>query len=168
VDAFGDEDAIVSSAALTADGRYVLAADANIFSSTGSRVAVVEVLATGKLRAAQVLTGLKDPATVITSPHNDTALVVGCEANKINVLDYNPASATPFSVRGAATTSTTPQLPSAAVMIRRGTLTGRVIVAENVSLRQLQLDKGGAVKEAQLFALGAGVTAIPGALGVQP
>jgi len=169
VDAFGDEEAIVSSAALTADGRYVLAADASIFSSTGSRVAVVEVLATGTLRAAQVLTGLKDPAAVITSPHNDTALVVGCEANKITVLDYNPASTTtPFSVRGAVTTSTSPQLPSTAVMIRRGALTGRVIIAENVSLRQLQLAKGGAVTETQLLSLGSGVTAIPGALGVQP
>jgi hypothetical protein len=53
-------------------------------------------------------------------------------------------------------------------MIRRGSLAGRVIVAENLSLRQVQLDKGGVVKEVELFGLGKGVAAIPGAIGVQP
>ena len=116
-----------------------------------------------------MLTGLKDPAALVASPWADTALVLGAEANAITILEYNPSSAaTPFSVRGPLAASSTPQLPSVAVLIRRGTLTGRVIVAENLALRQVQLDKGGVVKEVELFSLGKGNSAIPGALGVQP
>jgi hypothetical protein len=167
---FPDDEAIVSSAALTADGRYLLVADDNVFSTTGgNRVAAVEVQTGNTLRAAQVLSALADPAAVVTSPHNDTALVLDGEANKITVLDYDPSNASaPFSVRGFLATSSTPQLPTGAAMISRGALTGRVIVVENVSLRQVQLDKGGSAKESELYKLGSGLTAIPGAIGVQP
>ncbi len=168
--AFGDDEAIVSDAALTSDGRYLLIADANAFSATGgNRVAAVELTAAGGLRAAQVLKGLDDPAAVVTSPVSNVALVLGAESNTISILDYSPSnSAEPFKLRGAATTSSKPQLPMVAVRITRGSLAGRVIIAENVSLRQLQLAPGGGVSEVELFSLGSGVTAIPGALGVQP
>jgi hypothetical protein len=112
VDAFGDDEAIISAAALTHDGRYLLVADANAFSTTaGNRVAAVELLPGPKLRAALVLKGLDDPASLVTSPYDNAALVVGAQANAITVLNYTPSnSATPFSVRGPLTGSSKPKL----------------------------------------------------------
>jgi hypothetical protein len=165
--AFGDDEAIVSNAALTSDGRYLLIADTNMFG--GNRVAAVELTSAGGLRAAQVLKGLSDPAAVVASPISDVALVLNGEANTISILDYTPSDATtPFKLRGPAATSSKPQLPLVAVRITRGSLAGRVIIAENVALRQLQLTAGGGVSEVEHFSLGSGLTAIPGALGVQP
>jgi hypothetical protein len=166
--AFGDDEAIVSSAALTADSRYLLIADDNAFSATaGNRLAAVEIL-NGGLRAAQVLTGFTDPAAVVTSPYADTALVLGGESNTISILDYDPSLPTPFKLRGALSTSGTPLLPVAAVMIRRGSLLGRTLIVENLSLRQVQFEKGGVVREVESFSLGTDAPAIPGAMGVQP
>jgi hypothetical protein len=169
VDAFGDDDAIVSWAALTHDRRYMLIADNAAFSATaGDRVAAVEVL-TGKLRAAQVLTGFSDPSSVVTSPHDNAAIVLNAMGNQITILDYDPSdSAKPFAVRGPLAGSSKPQLPVDAVMITRGILTGRVLITENTTIRQVQFGQGGEVTEVELFRLGSGVTAIPGAIGIQP
>ena len=142
-DAFGDDEAIVSSAALTADNRYLLVADNSVVLASGGRVAAVEVLASS-LRAAQVLEGIEDPSSMVTSPFGAAALVTGTQSDSITVLDYNPSNASaPFTVRGPLSTTSKPQLPADAVMIRRGQLTGRVIIADNLGLRQVQFEKGG-------------------------
>ena len=76
--------------------------------------------------------------------------------------------AQPFSVRGEPTyVGASPQLPSAAVMIERGTLDGLVLIAENQGVRRMQLATGG-VTDLGLTTLGSGTDAITGALGVQP
>ena len=165
-DAFGDDEAIVSSMALTRDGRYLLLADSSMFA--GKRLAAVEVQTSG-LRAAQLVTPFADPAKVITSPHSDVALVLEGEGDSIKVLDYHPTSASaPFTIRGSLTVSSKVQLPFEASRLTQGQLAGRVIIAENVALRQVQLAKDGSATEIELFSLGTTEAAIPGALGVQP
>ena len=169
-DAFGDDDAIISDVALTHDQRYGLLADNAAFSSVaGDRIAVVSLnVAKGTLSPVQILTGLKDPVGIVTSPWDNAALVLGAQADRLSVLDYDPASRTPFTLRGKLTTSNSTLLPGVAVMIRRGSLEGRVIIAENLQLRQVQFQKNGNVDEVEVYSLGSGILAIPGALGVTP
>jgi hypothetical protein len=169
VDGFGDDEAIVSNAALTADQRFLLVADISVFSSTaGNRVAVVEILANNQLKAVQVLKPLTDPASVVASPYNNAALVLNGEGNAITVLDYMPQVSPPFKVRGPLAASSKPLLPIDAVMVGRGALKGRVLVTENTAIRQVQFEASGQVSESELFSLGSGYTAIPGAIGIQP
>jgi len=168
VDAFGDDEAIVSAAALTPDERFLLVADNAGFSATGGdRVAVVE-LAGNTLKATQVIKPIGDPAAIVASPHGNAALVLGAMSNTIALLSYDPAAAPPFKLAAAPQITGKPQLPTDAVMIRRGTLNGRVLITENQSIRQLQFETSGALKEIELFSLGSGMTAIPGAIGIQP
>jgi len=167
-DAFGDDDAIVSFAALTADGKYLLIADNNGFSATaGDRIAVVEVGAKS-LTPALVLAPIEDPSSIVTSPHDNAALVLGPIPNAITVLDYTPGGSPIFKVRGPLATSSKPQLPVDAVMVGRGSLAGRVLITENTAIRQAQFEASGQVAEIELFDLGSGSESIPGAIGIQP
>ncbi len=173
VDAFGDDEAFVSSAALTENGRHLLITDNNSFvEGAGKRVAVVEVLG-NELRTAQILTRsedpLRDPAAVVTSPYDDTALLLCAQGDDIYILDYAPGNAdAPFSIRGKLEASSATLLPSVAVQIKRGTLKGRVLISENLTIRQVQFEGGGKVSEVETFSFGEGYEQIPGALGVQP
>ena len=174
-DAWGDDDAIVADGRGTSDGRYLLLADNNSFSGTGGRLAAVEILESG-LRPAQVLSlrpTYADPAVLVMSPFGDTALVLGCMDDAILALDYAPASTDqPFSLRGeiAYHAGDPAALPCGASLIDRGPLRGRVLVAENAAIRQIDLQAGGAIVDHGLLRLGVGddLTAIVGALGVQP
>jgi len=165
-DAFGDDQAIVSGSALTPDGAYALIGDSSQFSGIDNRVAVVAVGATG-LTPVQVLTPVSDPLAIIPSPAGDTLLVVSGFGDAVFVVDRG-TGAQPFSVRGEPTyVGTSPQLPSGAVMVERGSLTGLVLIAENQGVRRMQLATGG-VTDLGLTTLGSGYLAITGAIGVQP
>ncbi|MDX9721644.1 MAG: hypothetical protein RBU37_12915 [Myxococcota bacterium] len=168
VDAFGDDDAIVSSTALTKDGQYFLLADNSAFSGIDNRVAVVRVDDTS-LSAVQVLGPFVDPAALLCSPFNNAALVLAAEDDAIYALDYDPALSPPFTLRGELSyLGGKPLLPTSAAMIARGPLEGRVLVAENVALRQLQFHPDGSVEDLGAFSFGEGLEAITGVVGVQP
>lgn len=169
-DAFGDDEAIVSDLVVTHDGRHALLADNSAYSTTGgNRVAVVAVdAAGGSVAPVQILKDLKDPVGFAVSPYDNAALVLGAQADSVWVLDYAPQGNPPFALRGKLTATTPTLLPGVAVMLERGKLTGRVLIAENVSLRQVQFKPDGSVEEIAIYDFGAGVTAIPGVLGVQP
>lgn len=169
-DAFGDDEAIVSDLVVTHDGRHALLADNSAYSTNGgNRVAVVAVDATGgSVSPVQILKDLKDPVGFAVSPYDNAALVLGAQADSIWVLDYAPQGNPPFALRGKLTATTSTLLPSVAVMLERGKLTGRVLIAENVSLRQVQFKPDGSVEEIAIYDFGSGVKAIPGVLGVQP
>jgi hypothetical protein len=167
-DAFGDDDAIISWAALTADQKYLLVADNNGFSSTaGDRVAVVEVGAQ-TLKPLTVLAPIKDPSSIVTSPYDNAALVLGPIPNEITVLGYTPQGSPVFKIVGPLTTSSKPQLPVDAVMVRRGSLKGLVLVTENTAIRMVRFEASGQVTEVSLYDLGNGSGSIPGAIGLQP
>lgn len=170
VDSFADDEQIIAAAAVTADGKYVLLGDNNEYSGLDNRVAVIQVDG-DTLVQRQMLTPMLDPFAIVTSPFGSTAIVVSGYGDGIFVLDYDASSATtPFSVRGELTyDGPKPQLPARAVMIERGQLKGRVLVAENTAVRMVQFTAQGAgVTDVGPFSTGSGLDAITGAIGVQP
>jgi hypothetical protein len=166
-DGFGDDDAIVSAVAVTADGRYALLGDDSMFG--GERVGVVAIKG-NSLAFTQVLDGLPVPTALIPSPNNDVVLVVNGYPDDIRVLDYDPSnSSKPFSVRGKlAYQGVKPALPDDAIMIERGALAGRVLVAELYGVRQVQFTSTApGVQDLGLFEIGKEFEDTVTALGVQ-
>jgi hypothetical protein len=170
-DAFGDDEAIVPAAALTADEQYVLIADNSLFSLVPNRVAVVKLDPLGDtLEPWQVLSPMTDPFSIVTSPFDDAALVVCSTDDALFQLGYDPdALTTPFEVVGEVEyAGASPLLPGTAVMIERGALTGRVLVAELQSIRQLSFDGDGTIVDRGSFAFLDDFEGMVGAIGVQP
>ena len=171
VDAFGDDEAIIGSSALTPDGLFALFGDANAFSEIPNRVAVVGI-GTDEigLWPVQVVSPIEDPTAIVPSPFDDAALVVSGFGNAIWALGYSPdRTDEPFVLQGEVEyLGARPALPGAAVMITRGSLTGLVLVAENVAVRRVRFDGDGVITDLGPTSLGSGVEAIVGAIGVQP
>ncbi|HVO31915.1 MAG TPA: hypothetical protein VMV18_14310 [bacterium] len=161
---FADDQQIVSAMAITSGGEFALIADDNQFSGNPNRIAAVRIGA-ATLTTAQMLSPFTDPAALVASPFDQTALVALAQGNALHRLAYNGAtwSDSAVSVAGGA-----PQLPTVLTEIRRGTLAGHVLVAENVGVRQVHFSPGQTITNDGLMTLGSGLTAITGALGVQP
>jgi hypothetical protein len=168
-DAFGDTDAIVAAAAATPDGKHVLLGDNNEFSGKPNRVAVLTI-ERDALRRVQVLSPVKDPVGITLSPYGNAGLIVSGYGNGVIPFSYDPTSAmTPITLRPEPTyTGKRPQLPDTALVIERGQLKGRVLLSENTGVRQLAFQADGGVRDLGLTEIGPGLSAIPGALGVQP
>ena len=167
-DAFGDDEAIIASGALTANARHFLLGDNSAFSGIPNRVAVVSVDGDA-LAPVQVLTPIEDPVAIVASPFDDAAIVASGFGDAIFVLDYAPDASTPFTLRGElAYTGGPPQLPGGAVLVERGSLEGLVLVAENVAVRRVRFDGGGTVTDLGPTVIGSGVENVVGALGVTP
>jgi len=168
-DAFGDDEAIVSSSAVTPDGLYHLVGDNSMFSGIPNRVAVSRILE-GGMEAVQILTPIEDPVAIVISPHGNAGLVASGTGDALVVLGYDSSSvSTPFSNEGElAITSEAVALPGAAVMIERGSLMGRVLVAELSAVRQVQFDADGSVTDLGTTSFGEGLENIVGLIGVQP
>ena len=170
-DAFGDDGAIVSAMALTADGQYGLIGDNSMFSGVPNRVAVVSVdEASGVVEPQQVLTPIEDPFAIVTSPYDDAALVVSGTGDALLVLSYDPdAVPTPFTLEGELEyLDAGPLLPGGAVMIERGTLTGLVLVSELHSVRLVAFTGDGGVEDRGSLVLGDDSESMVGTIGVQP
>jgi hypothetical protein len=164
----GADEQIVSAAALTSDGKYALFGDNSEFRDYGStRIAAVEILA-GGLRAAQLF-DFNDPVALVASPFGKPLIGLSGYGDAIYVIDYDSQSATPFSVRGElAHSGTGPQLPSAAVLISRGSLEGLVLVAELSGVRSVRFHSDYTVVDLGVLDFGSGYTAMVGSIGVQP
>jgi len=179
----GSADAVVPSATVTADGKYLLVLDDNAVMGTMRFAALRVNWASRTLERVQVIANSRqvsfaDPVCIVASPYNNLALVSSAEGNAILQLRYNPAdSATPFVLLGPITITTTkPQLPSTMILLAPGggkdadAAVGRVIVAELSGIRQLQFMPDGSVVDMGLTdseydsASGAGII---GAIGVQ-
>ncbi|MBW2454545.1 MAG: hypothetical protein JRI68_08540 [Deltaproteobacteria bacterium] len=168
-DAFPDDDAIVSAAAITPDGQYALIGDNSAFSGVPNRVAVVH-LGADSLSATQVLTPLEDPYAIVASPFGNAALVVSGFGEELHVLSYDGGSGSnPFSMAGTVSyQGGAPGLPGKAVLVDRGDLQGRVLVAEYNGVRQVSFQPDGTVVDHGLTTFGSGVEHNVGAIGVQP
>lgn len=165
-DAFGDEEAMVSSLAVTFDGKFGLLGDNNLFSATGNRIGVVGIEG---MTEVQVLKNIEDPVAILASPFNDAALVVSGYGDALFKLSYTPGATAPFALAGELTYSGgRPALPGASSLISRGTLTGWGLIAENTGVRRVRFEGGGVIRDLGKLSLGTDYTAIPGALGVQP
>ncbi len=168
-EAFAGEEPIISSLALTHDQRFGLLADNSLLNAT-HRIAVVEVLEDDGLAFVQEIGSLVDPFDIVTSPFDDAAVFVsGPPEDALFILDYDPDGATPFSIRGElGYAGPPPALPANMVMVERGALEGRVLVAENSSVRMFQFEGGGVVTGLGTLSFGSGLANIVGAIGVQP
>lgn len=167
-DAFGDEEAIVASAAVVANDSLGLVGDNNAFSGLPNRIAVVR-LDGDTVTPASTISPIEDPYDMVASPFGDAVLVVSGTGDALVVLDVDPQADPPVSVRGELEyVGAGPLLPGKAVMIERGTLAGRVLVAELSSIRQVQFGRDGHVTDVGSFDLGEGFAASVGAVGVQP
>jgi DNA-binding beta-propeller fold protein YncE len=164
-DGFGDHSASVSSLAVTADGRYALLGDDGL--GVGNRVAVVALPSMERKQVFET----RSPFAIVTSPYDNAAIVVnGDSADEITTLRYERANATePFSLSGPLSyTFGRPQLPGAAVMIRRGALKGRVLVSELLAVRQVQFTRDGTIADIGKTTWDSGIESIVGTVGVQP
>ena len=168
-DPFPDDEQIVASAAMTADGAYLLVGDNNQFySSEGleNRVAVVRV--DGASLSAVQTVAVEDPIAIATSPFDDRAVVVSGFGDAIIELTRDDGDSKPFTLAGEIDyQGAAPQLPGPIASIDRGTLRGHLLVAELLGVRHLAFARG-SVTDLGLVALGAGTAAITGALGLQP
>ena len=164
---FDDTDAIASSVAITNDGKYALVTD-NGFAK-GSRMAPV---ALGDMtKRATIAT--PNPAGVVMSPFGNSLLLLNTDgSDALTIVKYDAANdTTPFSITGPVTLAGgKTDLPSLASVIDRGMLLGRVLVAENVQVRQLAFAKDGSITDvgAAVSYEADGLPGIVGSLGVEP
>lgn len=158
-------EAIPSSVAVTMDKKFALIADDGAI--VGNRVSVVSL---PSMKFVQMLP-TEYPAKVLTSIHGNAALVLNDDStDELTVLAYDAANATtPFTNKGrVAYKFPKPQIPVSAVQITRGTLAGRVILGENVAVRQVQFMPDGSVIDTAQTSMGSGIPEIVGVVGVQP
>lgn len=167
--AFPDNNAIVSSVALTHDDRFALIADYGE-DSTPNRVAVLAVTDHALAKVQTISGGFIDPFALLTSPFGNAAIIVGGYDDAIFALGYDPNNAaTPFTMNGEiAYVGKAPELPGSAVQIQRGTLKGRFYVSETSAVRQGRFETDGKVTDLGAFPFGTGLENIVGAIGITP
>jgi len=163
-DAFGDDEAIVGGTALTFDGGKFLIGDTSQFSSVPNRVAIVAINGSALKPLGTVM--VEDPEAIVASPFGNVAVVASAFGDALFVLDEDTGA---WRVRGQVTyKGGKPQLPGDMTAIDRGALRGRVLVSENVSVRQLAFHEDGSVEDVGSLAFGDGLESISGAIGVTP
>ena len=157
IDAFGDDEAIVSDAAWDFEGERLLVSDNSEFSGVATRVAVVDE--EGPLSVVDV----PDPVSLVTAPFADSsALAVSGYGDAVYELVRTADSYT----LGEEVAS--PALPGSGVVIERGPLVGTVLVVENTGLWQLEFVEGGGVTDRGRLVGWSGLAGIPGAVALQP
>jgi hypothetical protein len=168
-DAFGDDEAIMNSTAVTSDGQFMLIGDNGELSDPPNRIAIAAI-GQDSLSPVQVISDFRDPNELIASPFGDLVLAVSGYRDAIFALNYAPDGGDePFSVRGELDyEGPRPRLPGEAVMVRRGPLEGLVLVVQTSEVRRLRFEGGGEVTDLGAFDLGDGVGSLTRAIGVQP
>jgi hypothetical protein len=158
IDVFSDDEMIMSEAALTADGRWLLIGDNGQFSTYPNRVAIIEVQ--GDTLTRRQVIEIEDPISIVAAPGGALALVASGFGDALWVLSRGPDG---FTARELGSSP----LPGTAVVIERGALTGRVFLGDNDGIRRLRFTEEG-VEDLGTTALGTGIEAVPGSIGVQP
>jgi hypothetical protein len=167
-EAFGDDEASVSDAVLTDDGRFALIGDFSGFSGIPNRVAIVEISDDDEVTPHAVLDDVYDPMALVASPLGDAVLVVSGYGDAVFVVTYD-AGTGDFVFTGEPTyVGTSPQLPATASVVTRGELEGLILVAENQGVRGMRFTGEGTVQDLGLLFGGGGNSAISGAMGIQP
>lgn len=167
-DAFGDDDAIVSRAAIAASG-WILVGDHSEFSGQPNRVAAVRIDG-DSLGATLLVDDVYDPVSIVPNPLGPGALVPSGYGDRYWLLGEAPDGARPWFLAGQVQEDgqTGVQLPDGAVTITRDTLAGHVLSIEVGGVRQLDLDAAGGAVLRGVLDFGSGYSGIPGAIGVQP
>lgn len=165
---FGGTDSIVGSAALTASGTYALIGDTCGFCDDPNRIGIAEVKADALIQR-QVIAPFDDPYDLIASPFDDRVLVARGFGDALFELTPTGDPTTPYAQPTELTyAGNAPEIPGNGVMIRRGSLTGLVLLPENLGVRRIQFHDGAAIEDLGRFQVGDDSASISGALGVQP
>jgi hypothetical protein len=162
---FGSAPGIASAIAVTPDGKYGLVTDDSL--KAGNRVGVITL---ESMKPRQILT-TDVPIQIVTSIYGNAAMVVnGDSFSQLTMISYNPSNTeTPFAVTGPMPyTLPDPVLPGASVQITRGSLKGRVLVAELAAVRQVEFTADGAMKDVSQLAFDRTDDGVIGTIGVEP
>lgn len=163
---FVDGGAIVSSIIAMPDGKFALAADDGII--VGNRLAAIDL---SNMKNAGIL-ATPNPAALVASPFDNAALILNSDGtDAIRFATYTPSAASPFSIVGEINyVNPKPQLPSFASLVDRGTLEGRVLIAENTAIRQVAFEPDAGVVDLTYlnFDDDGGLHEIVGVIGVAP
>lgn len=164
VDVFPDNDAWLTTGAITPAGDLVLLTDTSAWSSRENALAAVQV--TGDALTDVGSDTLYDGVGIGISPDGTTAIVSSGYGDDIVRLSLDATAADAVTVEGSLTASTDPpQLPGGIVTVQRGSLAGHSLVAEVYGIRSIQLGPSG---EAMDLGLTGGRLVNPAGLLVQP
>ncbi len=172
-DLFPDDEHLITTATISTDGRYAIAADGSPWSDVPHRLGVVELVG-DTLQPTQTISPLpyESPAGLAFSPYGNSMLLLTAEAfsDALTVFSYDPTdSVTPFDYAGEVSYGAgDPELPAGVAVIERGALTGRALIAEVLGVRQVQFLANGSVADGSFYSTGSGYQAIVGAVGVAP
>ena len=157
IDAFGDDNAIVSDAAWDFEGERLLVSDNSEFSGLPTRVAVLSDSA-----VVEVL-DVYDPVSLLTAPFPDSsALAVSGYGDAVHELVRSGDS------YALGDEIASPALPGSVVGISRGDHIGTVLVVENTGLWQLEFIEGGGLEDRGRLVGWSDLSGIPGAIALQP
>lgn len=162
---FGDGDAIASSVAVTLDGKFALVSDDGL--AVGNRIAAIALSDMTPRPAIST----PAPAGVVMSPFGNALLLLNADGqDALRTVTYDPTNdQAPFAITTQiATAGGKTELPSIARVIERGTLKGRVLVAEVQKVRQLAFSPNGTIADVDASIGFDGSTGIVGSLGVEP
>ncbi|MDF1563586.1 MAG: hypothetical protein P1V51_11115 [Deltaproteobacteria bacterium] len=174
IDLFGDEGCWASALALTPDERFVLMADNNML-GTGHRVGIARFGTDGLLTALPAVPQppafIEDPTGIHPSPSGGRIAVLASFGEALHSLTWDATQADgAFAHEGLAPGGNLGgQLPQGSVMIERGSLAGRILVAEYQHLHAFQHEADGTLTDHGRVALDAGSPPLTlGAIGIQP
>jgi hypothetical protein len=153
-----DDKAIRSGVART--GQWLLVTDNSAFSGIPHRVAVSE-LYDDHVRPHKTF-NIENPFDITVSPFGNAALVSSGIRNAVIRLAFD---GTEWSKKERVSR---PRLPGRLVTLTRPPLMGRVLVAENLGVRQLQFEPDGSVSEVDYLDFGNSEVHVVGGIGVQP
>ncbi len=153
-----DEKAIRSGVARS--GKWLLVTDNSAFSGIPHRVAISELYDDHILPHA--IFNVEDPFDITVSPFGNAALVTSGIRNSVVRLAFDGHE---WSKEERVSR---PRLPGGLVTVNRPPLMGRVLVAENLGVRQLQFEPDGSVSEIGYLGFGESEVHVVGGIGVQP
>jgi hypothetical protein len=109
-------------------------------------------------------------SSLVSSPFGNAFLLTTADPDAAYALAYDSTStAAPLINRGLVTYKFgKPQLPTSSIVITRGKLEGRVLIAETSAVRQMQFLPNGTITDTAKFAFTGDSSEIVGSIGVTP
>jgi hypothetical protein len=109
-------------------------------------------------------------SSIVSSPYGNAFLLTTADPDAVYVLAYESTSTSaPLINRGLVPYKFgRPQLPTSSVVISRGKLEGRVLIAETSAVRQMQFLPNGTIVDTATFTFTGDTSDAVGSIGVTP
>ena len=116
-----------------------------------------------------MISPLLDPVAMVASPLAGDVLVLSGYGDALVHLEQTGEVDSPYRSNGEVPAmGAAPALPTSVDVLRRGGLSGLVLVTENQGIRRLRFSDSGGVADEGIVWSGSGFEAIVGAIGIQP